>query len=828
LIRNKTIVIALLMMLSLPISLSALPPANAAQVQRTYNSYTFAATSAVGGVIGIDQTLNIFVWEWTLPPNTLDEAARGGVAAGALPSWHGFTVNIVQPDGSNKTLGPLNSDSVGSTYTSFKPDQLGTYIIQGFFPGEFKNTTGYDTYYLPSHSAPVTVTVQKEAIGVPSWPLPTEYWERPINYENQEWWQIGGNWLGTPLSYGAAFDLQGRYNPYTTAPNTAHIVWTKPIGFGGVAGGDFPDNPGVSYYTGVHYEARMSPTVAINGVMFYNLPKNTERNTGGTVAVDIRTGEQLWYQNITITMGQVLDFESPNQHGVISYLWYIASSGYKVYDPNTGNLLYQYTNVTGSGTVTTDDTGSILIYMIGGTYPNRWMALWNSTYSPGNYQGAGTATYDTYSWRPTGKTIDWKTGIQWNKTFTGVSGNPSITKLSAPHDGDPMFIWRNAYTQSDGSIVQQDMGFDLQPGKELNVLWGPVNQTAKAQSNTGPMRSGVYTEYISATRQWYGYDAKSGRALWGPSEVVEDQFAQYGGSADVFLGALYYQNYGGTIYAFNLTTGATMWVYNDTVNSATPYGHNPFWEGIFGGDGKVFACTYEHSQNNPPYKGAKIYAINATTGKLVWDMLGWYQGFGAVNVDGYLAIWMLGDNQEYCFGKGQTAVTAAVSPAITAAGNYMLLQGTVTDQSPGEKVKGTPAIADENMTAWMEYIYQQKPRPQNVTGVPVSIDAIDPNNNHVHLGDTISDSSGFYSYAWETPNIPGKYTIIATFGGSEAYFASSTETAAIVTETSAATVAPTQMPQSIADLYFVPATIGIIIAIIIVGALVVLMVRKRP
>jgi len=31
------------------------------------------------------------------------------------------------------------------------------------------------------------------------------------------------------------------FAPYTTAPDTAHILWTKPIMYGGIVGGEFGD-----------------------------------------------------------------------------------------------------------------------------------------------------------------------------------------------------------------------------------------------------------------------------------------------------------------------------------------------------------------------------------------------------------------------------------------------------------------------------------------------------------------------------------------------------------------------------------------------------------
>ena len=40
----------------------------------------------------------------------------------------------------------------------------------------------------------------------------------------------------------------------------------------------------------------------------------------------------------------------------------------------------------------------------------------------------------------------------------------------------------------------------------------------------------------------------------------------------------------------------------------------------------------------------------------------------------------------------------------------------------------------------------QQPHPTNTTGVPVTLTAIDPNNNFVTLGTATSDASGYYSF----------------------------------------------------------------------------------
>jgi hypothetical protein len=102
---------------------------------------------------------------------------------------------------------------------------------------------------------------------------------------------------------------------------------------------------------------------------------------------------------------------------------------------------------------------------------------------------------------------------------------------------------------------------------------------------------------------------------------------------------------------------------------------------------------------------------------------------------------------------------------------------------------------------------------------------IDPNNNVYEIGQTTSNLYGDYSYMWEPP-VPGTYTVIANFKGSESYYGSSASTAFGVM-TSAATNPPINPPQSVADQFFVPATVGILIAIIAVGALLALLLLKK-
>jgi hypothetical protein len=118
----------------------------------------------------------------------------------------------------------------------------------------------------------------------------------------------------------------------------------------------------------------------------------------------------------------------------------------------------------------------------------------------------------------------------------------------------------------------------------------------------------------------------------------------------------------------------------------------------------------------------------------------------------------------------------------------------------------------------MEYVYQQRPLPANFTGVPVSIDAIDPNGNCIHIGDATTDANGVFHYIWTTPNIPGGYTVTATFAGTNGYWPSNAETTMDVSEAPPSpTPTPAAAPLPPFDLYILIATVVIVIAVVLVG-----------
>jgi hypothetical protein len=192
------------------------------------------------------------------------------------------------------------------------------------------------------------------------------------------------------------------------------------------------------------------------------------------------------------------------------------------------------------------------------------------------------------------------------------------------------------------------------------------------------------------------------------------------------------------------------------------------------------------------------------------------------------------DQRVYAVGKGPSQTTLAASPKVSVEGSSVIIEGTVTDISPGLSdtvinarfPNGVPAVSDASMAEWMKYVYMQFARPTNATGVEVTLDTIDPNGNYIHIGDTTTDPSGMYSLQW-TPEVPGKYTVIATFAGTASYYASFSETA-IAVDPAPATPTPTPQPlQSTADMYFIPAIAALFVLIIIVGLVMAVLIRKR-
>jgi len=195
------------------------------------------------------------------------------------------------------------------------------------------------------------------------------------------------------------------------------------------------------------------------------------------------------------------------------------------------------------------------------------------------------------------------------------------------------------------------------------------------------------------------------------------------------------------------------------------------------------------------------------------------------------------DQRVYAVGKGPTALTVDAPDSGVPFGSSVMIRGAVTDISPGTEdtaislrfPNGVPAVSDENQSASMLYVYKGfEPAPHDTwLGVSVDLFVVDANMNARPIGTaTTSAENGAFAFAW-TPDIPGTYYLYADFAGSNAYYGSHAETAFVVDPAPEPTVAPTQAPATAADLYLLPGIGAIIAAIAVVGAIAILVLRRK-
>jgi hypothetical protein len=482
------------------------------------------------------------------------------------------------------------------------------------------------------------------------------------------------------------------------------------------------------------------------------------------------------------------------------------------------------------------------------------MADWNmtdfvETTAAGGYNFAGGSWGNVVN----GQTFDAMNGVgySWNVTIPkNLPGSVQEAYL------DDRVIGSNIGGGFGAGAVPTTVamwGLSLKDGQEGQVLfnkqwaapshWISGNETVSWATFSQDSKIGIL--WSKELRQHYGVSLETGDLIWGPTP------SQY--YLDIYEGTVltshlvaYYKLYAcgvaGIVYCYDVTNGNLLW--NSTVKD--PYTESMFasnwWVGImFITDGKLYIGTGEHSPNQPIPRGAPFLCLNATDGGLVWRANGLFRqtGWGGLAIigDSIMATMDTYDMRLYAVGKGPSAMTVDAPLTGAVLGNSVTVRGTVFDNSPGVKSdaltlrfpNGVPAVSDASQSDWMLYVYKEFDKPLNATGVPITLSVVDSNGNYRTIGTTTSDADGFFSYSWQ-PDIPGKYTVYASFEGSGAYYPSHAVTAFAVDE-AATTTAPTQQVitglATTTDLmmYIVGATIAIIIAIAVVGLLIL---RKRP
>jgi outer membrane protein assembly factor BamB len=843
-------VAALLLMFAMAFSLIALPAAIAHDPPWSVKTYAYLEINP--DPVGVGQTAYVSFGIDKVPQT---------VSGAYGDRWTNFEIEVTQPDGHIQTLTGFTADDTGFAYTTYVPATTGNYTFVLTFggqtlvganppPGGFRSSQAahIGDYYEPSTSHPMTLYVQDEpATMLPGTPLPTEYWQRPINMMNNIWNTISGNWLGTYayVNAGLGYNSTSNFDPYTTAPNTAHILWTTPLAPGGLIGGEYGDTAHSNFYSTAQYECKFL-SVIINGVLYYTYTPISSSNKMGTIAQDLRTGEILWHRydmNSTLYCGQVYNYISPNQYGGLAYLWTrsggFGGTGYwSMYDAATGNWILDIVDAQTSGMlVSSPEDGSLLQYYI--NYTDNTLNLWNSSRCI-LVSASGTGDPNGWSWRPRSGAIPFEYGIEWSAPIaTEIDGNPIRLSFSGGQSNGNIGITGDAIILAQmgggtGSWINWEVyaGYSLTDGHQMFLINNTVSAWSKVVSYS--INDGRFVQMVASDAVINCFSASTGQKLWTAAFPDNNLWVYLAVYRPVSAyGLMYSSTFDGHCYAWNDTTGELVWDwYAGNAGLNTVYNSWPVKTIELVADGKVF-LNGGHTYNPPMFRGSHAYALNATTGEEVWSILSFCESNSPVvaAADGTVLMPKAYDNLLYAYGKGRSATTVEAPLTAITNGDSVVIRGTVTDQSPGQTclgipAAGTPAIADVYMSHWMEYLYEQQPRPSNATGVEVTVSVLDPNSNVYDVGTTTSNADGTYGLTF-TPPVPGLYEVIATFAGSESYYSSHAATYLSVVEAPAASPSPTPMPASMADLYFIPSVIGIIVAIVVVGVVIILMQRKR-
>jgi len=919
------ILIALLLTFSMTASMMLIP--NASAHTPPWKIQLFAFINVAPNPAGIGQTVTVGFW-LNEPPMT------AGTIYG--DRFQGMTVKVTKPDGTTQTLGPFTSDDTGGTSAHYTPTALGNYSFQMFYPGQTLTGGQYGSvgvsnpiylgdYIEPASSSVVTLTVQQSPIpSVPVTPLPTAYWQTPINALNvNNWYAVGGPYLGLYMGYsagkgGAYYNTTSNFNPYSTAPLTSHIMWTRPVAFGGAIGGDAGGTTTYgNYYSTSQYERKYLPIV-INGYLYYTEFPGSSTSPIANVCVNLYNGQTVWTDDASnygggspqqtaltsagvvtpLACGQVLDYVTPNQFGGLAYLWtsgtpagiHVApgTTTLNMFDAMTGKYILSIVNGTGfSYGLTTDASGDLISYYTNTTVGTQTIGsteiapitgpvlqkvttapggslleVWNSTQCIMVGAGWYIASDVGWEWRPTqGAVIPFSDGIQaaWQLpatvpvgAYTNTATMPNTFTVMGVNSGVAMVYAEANFGLTNyfqvGYVIYA--GYSITTGQQLfvrNVTFTPF--TAVNLDNYGNVGDGVFLTVIKETGQVTAFSVSTGKTVWTTTLTGENggpinPYDTVGGiKANIYGDNTYIFGFGGDIWSLNMATGAVNWYTNTTqitgpAGENTPYGVWPIWvqTGVGGGGGVEF-LEEGHEYSPPLFLGAQLLALNITNGKPIWQIASFDVDANPELAYGIMTDLNAYDNQIYAYGMGPSKTTVTAPDIGVTTATPVTITGSVMDISAGSQQNavaanfpnGLPCVSDASMSQWMEYVYMQQPCPTNVTGVPVTLSVIDANGNNRPIGTTTTNGMGTFAYTW-TPDIPGNYTVIATFAGTNAYYGSSADTY-FYASSPAPTAAPTATPvtglATALDLTY--GIVAAIIVIIIIGAiLAMLMLRKRP
>jgi hypothetical protein len=791
----------------------AFPPGQVPQVisERETNIYATAQP-----FVGVGQQIVLVYWVDLMPrPETSAE-----IAAGLRGAYYNITMTITKPDGTSDIIDMPRSDPVGGGYTVYTPAQTGTYSVVVDFPGNWRNSTREANWYMPSESRPAIFEAQVEPLE--TWseaPLPDDYWTRPIPGPSYNWKEVASNWLGqyaqvNPI--GAAGGITRNYG-YGQAPESSHILWSRSLAPMGSIG---DERFGINIHTTYHYQCFRFSALIVDGKIHYR-PLYTPHQQSGYSVLDLYTGEELFfdYEATMPSFAQIYLYNSPNQHGLFSYLvrtsgvelpeGYTSSRGtssWEILDAFTGNTVTYIANVSTRGQMVYSKDGSICYYNVVSRGGTNYLQMWNSSAIPSLLAGVPPSS-SGWQWRPMRREAhDGSTGIILNVSIPDTQG----ASIRAVREFKYLIFGDEGRNDAGGNEPAYFMAVSLEPGREGDKLWETEFERPYGANRGGYSSGGIGLEEVCPEHEviifndktnllWFGYDMMTGEKLWeAEMQTPWSYYAHRRKTSTIYNDMLItWGMFGEGLQALDLRTGELRWEYvAQDLTLESPYGRLTTQE-VMIADGKAYLDPWEHSSDSPMMRGRNLRCIDLNNGELIWDMLFWNDGDGFSDnggvhlADGILVAHNNYDGQLYAFGKGPSATTVTASPEYSALGSMIVVKGTVTDQTPTGRrningqfeftLEGTPAISDEDMRDWMEYLFMKQGYPEDAKGVEVICTVFDPNSNVYEIGRATSDVTGTYGFAFKPP-VPGWYEITAEFAGSESYGPSSAKTFIYVDE----------------------------------------------
>jgi hypothetical protein len=641
-----------------------------------YQITTYAKVTIQPEIIGIGQSAMgyAFLGNAPLPGSLMTNSYR----------FHDYTVTITDPNGEEKVYHwETVEDTTGVQMFRYTPTIVGQYNVTFEFGG--MTLTSADTatqasigdVYLPS-TGNCTFYAQEEPIfNFPdSYPLPTEYWTRPIYGENPGWYTISSNWLGTgsPVNsetgYGviSGTGMQSgiqRYPGDAVGSKTSHVMWTKSLQSGGVVGGDTFEIEGQTYFEGSAYINR-EPLNFASG------------NGGDTVCVDLQTGDEKWRSTTmpSLSFAYVPDVQNPNQHGVFPPML-VTSNWAQVYDAWTGYPMFNVTGYSGvGGTLVQGPNGEHIRYTFfnnGTTQNPKWyLCMWNSTlmwggigYHPnetGSTPAIQTQTTNTWGWVNTTR--------YENNVKIVESQNVTTSTLAVVANQGRRYNWIDSATQNQSISWKNEaqytsLNFQVVAAYYDNIMicrngsYPALTGVTQNVSGTVSLTSANWTYFAVDLNKTHG---TFGRILWtSPTYTsLQDKTLSYAGSdptAKVFAELTKETT---QFTGYSMENGQELWT-TDGETTLDYFGNPAFpYAAAQEAYGKIYSLNY----------GGLLFCYDLADGKLLWtygnggegnstqsglQMPGYYPGF----------IMGVGDGIVYIGATQHTIVTPIPK------GNYM-------------------------------------------------------------------------------------------------------------------------------------------------------------